>query len=61
MDVPRGAGGQLIAMGAQPEIASIDGNHAVAKLASGQYRGEFTRAAYGGAEVDQGLLYGFER
>ena len=30
-------------------------------LASGQYRGEFTRAAYGGAEVDQGLLYGFER
>jgi hypothetical protein len=33
----------------------------VAKLASGQYRGEFTRAAYGCAEVDQGLLYGFER
>jgi hypothetical protein len=30
-------------------------------LASGQYRGEFTHAAYGGAEVDQGLLYGFER
>jgi hypothetical protein len=28
-------------------------------LASGQYRGGFTRAAYGGAEVDQGLLYGF--
>ena len=30
-------------------------------LASGQYRGEFTRAAYGCAEVDQGLLDGFER
>jgi hypothetical protein len=30
-----------------------------AALASGQYRGGFTRAAYGGAEVDQGLLYGF--
>jgi DNA-binding response OmpR family regulator len=29
------------------------------RLASGQYRGGFTRAAYGGAEVDQGLLYGF--
>jgi hypothetical protein len=29
------------------------------ELASGQYRGGFTRAAYGGAEVDQGLLYGF--
>jgi hypothetical protein len=28
-------------------------------LASGQYRGEFTGAAYGGAEVDQGLLHGF--
>ena len=26
-------------------------------LASGQYRGGFTRAGYGGAEVDQGLLY----
>jgi hypothetical protein len=33
----------------------------VPELAPGQYRGEFTRAAYGGAEVDQGLLYGFER
>ena len=32
-----------------------------AELASGQYRGGFTSAAYGGAEVDQGLLYGFER
>ena len=31
------------------------------ELASGQYRGEFTRAAYGGAEVDQSLLYGFGR
>jgi hypothetical protein len=31
----------------------------VTQLASGQYRGGFTRAAYGGAEVDQGLLYGF--
>ena len=27
----------------------------VIALASGQYRGEFTRAAYGGAEVDQAL------
>jgi len=33
----------------------------VVALASGQYRGEFTRAAYGGAEVDQSLLYGFGR
>jgi uncharacterized protein len=30
-------------------------------LASGQHRGEFTRAAYDGAEVDQSPLYGFGR
>ncbi len=34
-------------------------NRLLEKLASGQYRGEFTRAAYCGAEVDQSLLYGF--
>jgi hypothetical protein len=31
------------------------------ELASGQHRGEFTRAAYDGAEVDQSPLYGFGR
>ena len=32
---------------------------ASALASSGQYRGEFTRAAYDGVEVDQDLLYGF--
>jgi hypothetical protein len=35
--------------------ASAASWQAQSKLASGQYRGEFTRAAYGGTEVDQAL------